>query len=483
MTLRWRLALALAAAVAIGAVVFGIAARAAVQHQLYEDVDRQLVGEARRVAGDAGLGAGSAAADEVLGDGQLGDGDGAGRRGPFGRRDGAGPFGGRGPGAIFGRDAPFAQVLDADGSVVARTTAVESVGGLPEPTVSADRGGDLELRTVRIDGERFRMVEAATDGGYVVQVARPLGEVADFLDTLIWVLAAAGAVALGAALLLGPWVARATLRPVERMTETARSIAHAPRDLSHRVEPAFPDQELRDFADSMNEMLDSIEAADLHQRRFVADASHELRTPLTSLGGNAAYLARSADLDADARDAVDAVRRDIDRLTRIADGMTTLARLDSTPVAQAEPCDVGELARDAAERFGRLYPDHRYTVDGTTGMHLLDVELARRIVDNLLDNAGRYTPAGTSIHVSLETLPGDVVALDVVDDGPGLPEEERAQVTERFHRGSTSTGASGTGLGLAIVDEAARALGGSLELRAADPHGLHARVRLLPGAA
>lgn len=470
MTLRWRLALALAAAVAIGAVVFGLTARATVEHILYDDVDEQLRGEVQRVIGDNGL---RGPEERERAD----------RRGPFGAGPGGRPgiFGGRGPGAVFGREAAFAQVLDGDGEIVLQTTAVESIGGLPDPDIGVGERGEPQVRTVRIDGDRYRLVEAVGRDEVVVQVARPLDEVAGFLDTLMWVLAAAGAVALGAALLLGPWVARATLRPVERMTATARTIAGSPRDLTQRVEPAFPDPELRDFADAMNEMLESIAAADLHQRRFVADASHELRTPLTSLGGNATYLARTTTLDADASEALGAVSRDIDRLTRIADGLTMLARLDSTPVTQTEPCDLGELALDAVDRCERLYPTHTFELSGTTGVHLLDVELARRIVDNLVDNAGRYTPAGTTVRVTV-AADGDSVTLDVVDDGPGLDEVERTQVVERFHRGSTSAGSNGTGLGLAIVDEAARALGGSLELRDAVPHGLHARVEVRSAA-
>jgi signal transduction histidine kinase len=399
---------------------------------LYDDVDRQLRGEVRRVIGDVGAGGARGA-----------DADGRGGRGPFGgggRDGGPGMFGGRGPGAVFGREATFAQVLGADGEIVLQTTAVETIGGLPEPDVDAGDIGELRERSVRIDGDRYRLVEAVGRNGAIVQVARPLDDVAGFLDTLMWVLAVAGAVALGAALLLG-------------------------------------DQELREFADAMNEMLESIAAADLHQRRFVADASHELRTPLTSLGGNATYLARTTTLDADASEALSAVGRDIDRLTRIADGLTMLARLDSTPVTQTEPCDLGELARDAVERCARLYPNHAFELTGSTGVHLLDVELVRRIVDNLVDNAGRYTPAGTTVRLSVAAA-ADSVTLDVVDDGPGLDETERAQVVERFHRGSTSAGSSGTGLGLAIVDEAARALGGSFELRGAVPRGLHAHVRV-----
>jgi signal transduction histidine kinase len=452
-TLRWRISIALVVVVALGAIVFGIAARTSVEFLLYQDVDRQLEDEIRRLAGD----------------------DDGGRRGPRGRGGRPG-FDGRGPGEFFGRGALIAQVQDSEGDVLLRTSAVESIGGLPQARIDAD-DDELLLRTIRVDGERYRLAEANGPDATIVQVARPLDEVAGFLGTLGWVLAAAGVVAIGAALLLGPWLARTTLRPVEQMTRTARGIAGAPRELATRVEPAFADPELLEFADAINGMLEAIEVQDLQQRRFVADASHELRTPLTSLGGNATYLDRSATLDPDAREALDAVGRDVDRLVRIADGLTVLARLDAAPVVQREPVDVDALVRESIARIAKLYPAHVFEREGTAGTHLLDAELVRRIVDNLVDNAGRYTPAGTRVDVRLDAA-ADRLVVDVVDDGPGLGVDERAEVLERFRRGSTSAGISGTGLGLAIVDEAARALGGSLVLSPVEPTGLACRVEL-----
>ncbi|MCW2927010.1 MAG: integral rane sensor signal transduction histidine kinase [Thermoleophilia bacterium] len=460
MTLRTRLALALLLAVGAGVLVFSVVARATVEQLLYADVDRDLRAEVRRTI------------DNLDRTGSVGPGGRGDVRGGRGRP----PLGRRGPGEFFGRDALFAQVLDSDGDVVLQTTGVDALGGLPDTRLEPEDAGEPpRLRSVAIDGDRFRMAEAVTRDGSVVQLARPLSELAGFLDTLVWVLLAAGGVALGAAVLLGRWAARATLRPVGAMTRTAQSIARSPRNLSTRVEPAFADPELREFADAMNEMLGSIETADLHQRRFVADASHELRTPLTSLGGNATFLDRVATLDDDARDALDAVRRDIERLTRIADGLTTLARLDSVPEVHLEPIDVDAVVREAVARSRDLYPTHDFTITGRGDTQLLDSELARRIVGNLLDNAGRYTPTGSSVTV---TLGGGSIVVE--DDGPGLDGEDLARARERFHRGSTSAGVAGTGLGLAIVDDAARAMGGTLELGAVAPHGLRCTVRL-PG--
>jgi two-component system sensor histidine kinase MprB len=460
MTLRTRLALGLMLAVAVGAIVFGVAARATVERVLYADVDRQLVDEVDRAADDLG--------------------GVAGRRGPFGRGGLRDRFGdaadGRPGGPFFGPRAAYAQIIGPDGTVQVSTSSAQAIGGLPKPEVDGPRDG-TSLRTVRLDHEPFRLAERVAGDGRTVQVARPLDELGGFLRTLRWVLVVAGAIALMAALAFGRWAARATLQPVEHMTRTARTIARSPRDLSARIEPVFPDPELAEFAESLNEMLDSIEASDLQQRRFVADASHELRTPLTSLGGNASYLSRTTEMSEDAREAIAAVGRDVDRLIRIADGLTTLARLDATPVTQLEPVDVDAIARETVERSRSLHPDHAFELRGSAGTHLLDAELVRRILGNLLDNAGRYTPAGS--HVGLELgRDGEWLRVVVQDDGPGLDDVERAKVLERFHRGSTSAGIPGTGLGLSIVAEAATALGGSVELGTQPPHGLRCEVRL-----
>jgi signal transduction histidine kinase len=462
MTLRARLALALVVAVAAGALVFGVAARATVGRMLYSDVDRDLRGEVRQTLA-------TVANDERRGDAQGVDG--------LTRRR----LGDQRPGRFFGRGALYAQVRDANGNTL-RTSAVEAIGGFPDPEVDGNESG-IHIRTTRIGEERFRIAEAVAADGDVVQVARPLEELTGFLDTLLWVLLAAGLTALAAAALLGRWAARATLRPVGRMTRTAREIASSPRDLSARVEPAFPDPELAEFATSMNEMLASIELADQHQRRFVADASHELRTPLTSLGGNVSYLGRHAALDGDARDALEAVQRDVDRLVRISDGLTVLARLDAAPLVQLEPVDVDVIAAESIERAQRAFPDHEYTLVGSAGTHLLDVELVRRVLANLLDNAGRYTPDATRVTCTLDAPDAELVRIVVSDDGPGLDDEDRARVLERFHRGATSTGVPGTGLGLAIVDASARALGGTLVLEEAEPTGLRAVVQLHAGSA
>lgn len=465
MTLRWRLSISLVAVAVVGAIAFGVVARLSVERVLFDEVDRDLRREAVRLASDV---------DRR--DGELPRGLEVERRPD--RRD---PPWRRGPGEFFGREALFAQVVDEDGEVLARTTGVDAIGGLPEPEVDEDDEGELELRTVRIDGERFRLAEVAGDDEVVVQVARPLSELSEFLETLLWVLVLAGGAAAGAALLLGPWAARATLRPVEQMTRTARRIARSPSDLANaRVEPSFPDPELREFAESINEMLGAIDAAGVQQRRFVSDASHELRTPLTSLSGNATYLARTATLTPDAREALESVDRDIERLVRIADGLTVLARLDARPVLQLEPVDLDSLARESVERMRRVHPEHAFELESKVGTHVVDRELVRRILDNLLDNAGRYTPAGSRVTASWEA-DGDELRLVVADDGPGIDETEHDHVLQRFHRGASSSGSSGTGLGLAIVDEAAATLGGSLRLGRADAGGLRCSVVLRSG--
>jgi signal transduction histidine kinase len=195
------------------------------------------------------------------------------------------------------------------------------------------------------------------------------------------------------------------------------------------------------------------------QRDFVANASHQLRTPLTGIklrleairgeGGPAAEEAAKAEAE-------------LDRLSALVDDLLALARASSEE-AVAEPVDLGEAARAAERRWAEpaATAGHELALAGGNGGRILAAPAdVAQILDNLIENAIRYSPAGAQITVGTEHG-----ALVVSDTGPGIPPEERARVFERFYRGAggRSTG-PGTGLGLAIVAELAERWGGRVEL-------------------
>jgi len=358
----------------------------------------------------------------------------------------------------------LAQVVDSDGNVVLSTMSGSRVSDLPE--VGVNVGSDAwKARTVRLDnGVSYRLYELSSSN-YVIRTARETTEFENFLDRLATILASGTLLAVASALLLSRWIASASLHPIARMTTTARRI-QSTGDLSQRVETAFEDAEFAELSASLNDMLDSLEVSREAQRNFAADASHELKTPLTSLRGNARFVAASEHADPEVAQAASAIVRDIERVVDLADSLTTLAWLDAEPPPQLEEIQLDAFFADELARARSLHPDHSFELidEREKGSATSDPALLRRIVGNLLDNAGKYTPHGT--HVVLHSQPTSTGAIHLLvsDDGPGMPTDEHARAFDRFQRGAGAAGTKGTGLGLAIVRAAAERLGGTAQI-------------------
>jgi signal transduction histidine kinase len=217
----------------------------------------------------------------------------------------------------------------------------------------------------------------------------------------------------------------------------------------------------------MQEELRRQEAA---RRSFVATASHELRTPLTMLQGTMELLEEDlrdgGDLD-DAQEQVASARRELLRLSALAGELLDLSRLDAAVQLRSEPVELGELARAVAAEFELRARDAGAAIDVVPPADACwgrgDPDAVARVVRILLDNALRYGARGGPIR--LETTCEDgAAAICVADRGPGIPEEERERIFERFHRGRAASSAGGFGLGLAIGRELAERMGGRLRL-------------------
>jgi two-component system, OmpR family, sensor kinase len=211
------------------------------------------------------------------------------------------------------------------------------------------------------------------------------------------------------------------------------------------------------------------------QRRFVADASHELRTPLTGVLANLELLAES--LRGDQGEAARSALRSSQRMRRLVGDLLLLARTDVGRVVAREPCDLAQIAVEAAAELGAVSADHDIVLD----VHPVVVDAAQdelsRLTLNLLENALRHTPPGTQIRISTEQRDGSAT-LVVEDDGPGVPEELKPTLFERFVRGAGDRGGS-FGLGLAIVKAVAESHGGSVSLEhASSGDGARFVVRL-----
>jgi signal transduction histidine kinase len=273
-------------------------------------------------------------------------------------------------------------------------------------------------------------------------------------------LALIGLAVIAAALVLA-WVLAGTLaRPLARLRETTARLGSG--DLDARASTEGP-KELSAVAASFNRMADALSSNLRAQRDFVANASHQLRTPLTGMklrleairseGGTAGESAAKAEAE-------------LDRLEALVGDLLELARA-STVSAVGTTVDLADVAASAVERWsGPAAEAHLEIVAGErerADVYADPGDLAH-VADNLIENAVKYSPQGARITVEVAALDGRA-ALMVADDGPGIPDDERTRVFERFYRGSTgrSSGA-GTGLGLAIVAELVERWGGEVRL-------------------
>ena len=299
------------------------------------------------------------------------------------------------------------------------------------------------------------------------------------------------------------WV-RLSLRPLRRVTATAAEVTRLPLasgevELPNRVPDADPRTEVGQLGVAFNRMLGHVESAlarrhasEARLRGFAADASHELRTPLAAIRGYAELARRHPGaLPDDVAHALSRVESESARMSGLVDDLLLLARLDAGRPLADEPVDLTRLAIDAASDARAAAPGHRWQLDlpGEPVVVSGDEHRLRQVLANLLSNAARHTPKGTTVTVALAQqdgssggAPGRVAVLTVTDDGPGIPAELQPELFERFVRGdsSRSRAAGSTGLGLAIVDAVVAAHRGQAGLTSRPGHTVFAITLPLP---
>jgi two-component system, OmpR family, sensor kinase len=337
--------------------------------------------------------------------------------------------------------------------------------GLPRPGVL--HVGSLRVVTAAIINEQGVIT------GYV-EYARSEEHVDSTIERL-WLFIAAGV--LGAVLLAGLAglaIANRAMQPIAALTAAAGEIAST-RDPSGRMPQPDVEDEVGELAQTLDQMLRSLDAARAEreqamqkQREFVADASHELRTPLTSVIANLELLQASLEQPQgnEDREMVDSALRSSQRMSRLVADLLLLARADSGRISERSECDLAEIAGNAAAEVAPVAGPRRLDIENGEPVPVRgNPDELHRMVINLLDNAVRYTPEGSTIELRLGS-DGGRATVAVADDGPGIPEEMAEQVFDRFVRGigpSDTAGSGGSGLGLAIVRAVASSHGGSVQ--------------------
>jgi two-component system sensor histidine kinase MprB len=349
--------------------------------------------------------------------------------------------------------------------------STSALGTLPPVSAaSVERAGQV-WRTIRRNGVDFRVLALPFAGG-VVQIARPLTDVDRSLHHLRVLLLWVALGGIGFAALLGALVSRAAVGPLRRLVAaTDRVIATG--DLGERIGRHSRDEVGR-LSARFDEMLATLERSILAQRQLVADASHELRTPLASVRANLELLLADRSLDGAAREELVAdVHEELEALTSIMAELLDLAHGEE-PNVPPQTFRLDETVEAAVARVGRRAPDLNFRLDLRPTVIEAVPERVDRAVSNLLDNARKWTPAGGTVSVSVRD--GAVV---IQDSGPGVADEDRPLIFERFYRASSARGTPGAGLGLAIVQQIAEASGGSISVENAEHGGAVFTLQLL----
>ena len=281
------------------------------------------------------------------------------------------------------------------------------------------------------------------------------------------------------ALIGGLWLAQRAMRPITGLTQTARRIAKT-NDPELRVPQPKADDEVSELALTLDAMLHSLaasrqetELALARQRQFVADASHELRTPLTSILANLELLADV--LDGEQGEAARSALRSSQRMRRLVADLLLLARADAKRDLPHEPTDLGRIVVEAAGELGPVAEGHELDISTEPAIVAGAPDELHRLALNLMENAIKHTPPGTHVSAEVAHENGNVV-LTVADDGPGVPDELRDRIFERFTRGDGDSGGS-FGLGLSIVRAVAESHHGTVDLDAGG-HGARFVVTL-----
>jgi heavy metal sensor kinase len=365
----------------------------------------------------------------------------------------------------FGGAEGVAQLLAANGRVVRATQALGSTPLLtPAEFKAAQRGPILVNRPAppAFGDERWRVLAQPVSDGPETQVAivaASLRPRAVALEELLVQLMLAGAAALVLAAIAGYSIAAAALRPVEEMSRRAAAISLQGSD--KRLPVSSSGDEIAKLGSRLNEMLERLETAFAHERRFLADASHELQTPLAILRAELEIALRRPRSRDELEEVVRSAQEEANRLSRLAEDLLVVARADqgALPVSLST-IHADDLLASVAERFDRRARDagRRIVTEAAPSLELLcDPIRIGQALDNLIDNSLRYGAGTITLTASRRA---SVVELHVRDDGGGFPAAFLPRAFERFSRADEARSGLGSGLGLAIVQAIARAHGG-----------------------
>jgi two-component system OmpR family sensor kinase len=455
-TLRGRLIAGLLALLACACAAVGVASVLALDGSLLQGLDHQLYTAKGRFA---------ASLEHSMGDT---------------RGQSTGTFGARLVDGVVTQSGVVTPQRDADDVSATGATLTLSAG---DAAALAALPADGQGRTVQLSwlGDYRLMAVRGLDGDTLV-TGLPMVEAEAIVHRLEAVEAIVFAVALVVTGVAGALWVGVSLRPLRRVATTARGVTELPLAdgevaLPQGVPYTDPRTELGQVGAAFNRMLEHVgdalarrHASEQRLRTFAANASHELRTPLAAIRGHSELARRHpGPVPPEVRHALDRIQAESVRMGHLVDDLLLLARLDAGRPLRREEVDLTRLVLDGAGDARVAGPDHQWRLElpEEPVTVLGDADQLHQVLTNLLDNARTHTPGGTTVTVRVGPPAGGGpwVELSVADDGPGISEEFRAEIFERFVRADLgrARASGGTGLGLAIVRAVVGAHGGSVE--------------------
>ena len=375
--------------------------------------------------------------------------------------------------------ADFLQVCDQDGHWIYRSRLMAS-HDIPVPAKASYSAYDIESRGLPL---RVLVREMNTGGdAYRIQVAAPMDDFYDAIDRFKWVVLLLSPLVVILASGAGYWLSRRALAPVDQITRAAQDINS--NNLAKRLDVPQSGDELQRLSQTLNSMLERLEASFNRITQFTADASHELRTPLALMRTTTEVSLRTSQTVVDYREAQQEVLAELEKTSSLVEKLMLLARADAgVETLQHTPVNLTVCLRDAC-KDGRILAEAKqlkFAEDIACSELLVegDAHALNRLFLILIDNAVKYTPWGGSITVGLNRSDDSAVA-EFRDTGIGISADDLPNIFERFYRAdkARSREFGGVGLGLSIARWVAEAHRGSIEVQSTAGSGSVFRIRL-----
>ncbi len=368
------------------------------------------------------------------------------------------------------------QIFDTDGNAIASSKNTQNISKIPDSDFISVLQGKPRFDTINSNGAfeamKLRIFTTPVFEGekvaYIVQVASPLSSIEVALNKLkvtLFILFPLTVLITG---VMGAFLAKATLHPVDSMIHTIHQITAENMKLRLKV-PETKD-EIQHLAETFNDMLKRLESAFSSQRRLFENLSHELKTPLTILKGEFEVVLRKLRTQEEYKDTLASALEEINRIAKLAENLLLLARFDSKEsFPEKRALELNALTQAVINNIKGLAELKNIRMNfkkaGSDMLLTGDESQLKTLILNILDNAVKYTPNNGIINIALYKDDAATAKISIDDNGVGIPGEELAHVFDRFYRADKSRNSTGFGLGLSIAKSIAEAHKGAIDVK------------------